>query len=293
MELIELLGERSHPKQPSGTLLRRIEYPKFILDEYSLELNGLESVPAYFIKPVGVSGPYPTIIFNHSHGGDFIHGKDEVINGASYLQTPSFAETFSELGFAVWAIDAWGFGERGGINESELYKEFLLKGHTLWGMRLFDLVSLIDYLETREDIDSNRLATLGMSMGGLLSWWLSAIDKRIKVTIDIAAQVDIETLIENRRLDHHGFYYYIPKLLKYYSTASIQEKIAPRPRMSLVGKNDTMCFPTGVEKLKNHLIDVYKKQEKQDHFMSLSLTGGHMETTEMRAYWTDFLKKHL
>lgn len=54
------------------------------------------------------------------------------------------------MGYAVWSIDAWGFEERGGISESELFKQFLLTGKTLWGMRIYDVISLIDYLETRK-----------------------------------------------------------------------------------------------------------------------------------------------
>lgn len=103
-------------------------------------------------------------------------------------------------------------------------------------MRIYDVISLIDYLETREDTDTQRLATIGLSMGGLLSWWVAALDSRVKVCIDLAAQVDIETLLLHRHLDHHGFYYYVPNLLTAYTTLAIQEKIAPRPRLSLVGK---------------------------------------------------------
>lgn len=63
-------------------------------------------------------------------------------------------------------------------------------------MRLFDSMRLLDYIATRKDLDDTRIATIGMSMGGLLSWWLAALDERVKVTIDIAAQVDTETLLE-------------------------------------------------------------------------------------------------
>lgn len=72
-------------------------------------------------------GPYL-----HSHGGDFSVGKSELIHGAPYLASPSFAEVLTGMGYAVWSIDAWGFEERGGISESELFKQFLLTGKTLW-----------------------------------------------------------------------------------------------------------------------------------------------------------------
>ncbi|MGG5359490.1 hypothetical protein IGI57_000437 [Enterococcus sp. DIV0213j] len=292
MSLFDLLGDSAPAEKVTGKHLRSEKREGYILEHHQLVLNGLETVPALYAHPAG-EGPFPTVLFFHSHGGDFSTGKSELIQGANYLCTPSFAETITGMGFAVWAIDAWGFEERSGISESELFKGFLLTGKTLWGMRLFDGLRLIDYLETRKDINCQRLAVIGMSMGGMMSWWLSALDPRIRVCIDIAAQVDIETLLEHRRLDHHGYYYYIPKLLNYYSTADIQAQIAPRPRLSLVGKNDTMCLDKGVQKLAKKLHSIYEKQDASQYFRSESLTGGHMETQEMREKWQSFLKEHL
>lgn len=294
VKLIDLLGDNARVSQVEGEKIASCECEDYLVETYSLKLNSIEKVPAYCIRPlVKSSNPMPVVLYQHSHGGDFSLGKSECITGTSYLQSPNFAKSITDLGAVVWAIDAWGFEERGGISESELYKEFLVTGKTLWGMRLFDCMALIDYLETREDMDTNRLATIGMSMGGLLSWWLAAIDYRVKVCIDIAAQVDIETLIQQRRLDHHGFYYYVPNLLKYYSTIDIQKMICPRPRMSLVGSNDTMCFYSGVEKINRELRIAYESVDIVDNFIGLSLTGGHQETSMMRSKWQEFLKEHL
>ncbi|MBZ5798130.1 prolyl oligopeptidase family serine peptidase, partial [Burkholderia contaminans] len=80
----------------------------------------------------------------------------------------------------------------------------------LWGMMLYDNRRLVDYMCQREDIDASRIATIGMSMGGLMAWWMAALDERIQVTVDICGQVDAHTLIAKRGLDHHGFYSYVP-----------------------------------------------------------------------------------
>lgn len=122
---------------------------------------------------------------------------------------------------------------------------------------------------------------------------MAALDSRVKVCIDLAAQVDIETLLLHRRLDHHGFYYYVPNLLTAYTTLAIQEKIAPRPRLSLVGKNDTMCLDEGVLKLRKGLDKKYQSMGSPENFSSFSLTGGHMETQEMRNIWKQFIREHL
>lgn len=292
-QLFPLLGDRSKPETLSAQVVRIEKRNGYLLESLMLDLNGLEKVPAYFAKPLEADGKLPTIIFNHSHGGNFDQGKEELLNSSSYLQNPSFVEEITGLGFAVCSIDMWGFNERKGKQESELVKEMLLYGQTLWGMRLYDNMSLMDYLETRPDVDSSRLATIGMSMGGLMSWWLAALDERIKVTVDIAGQVHIETLIQKRGLDHHGFYYYVPGFLKHVSTLAVQELIVPRSRISLAGRDDRLCPIEGAQFLNEQLQKLYANQQVPQNFEGFVLTGGHQETREMRALWTTFLKKHL
>ena len=291
--LIELLGDYPHAKDRKVQLIRREEKDNYVLESLMLQLNEEESVPAYVAKPLNKEGPLPIVLFNHSHGGNFDQGKEELLISNSYLQSPSFVEAITTLGNAVGSIDMWGFNERKGKLESELVKEMLLDGRSLWGMRIFDNIAFLDYLVDRPDIDQNRVATIGMSMGGLMSWWMAALDERIKVTVDIAAQVHIETLRQKRGLDHHGFYYYVPGFLKQFSTLAVQSLIVPRPRLSLVGKDDRMCPLEGVILLDEELGKIYGKYDAKNQWNSQIVTGGHQETKEMRKQWENFLQKHL
>jgi hypothetical protein len=99
-------------------------------------------------------------------------------------------------------------------------------------------------------------------MGGLMAWWLAALDERIGVIVDICGQVDAHTLIAVRGLDHHGYYSYVPGLLKHFTTLEIQKRIVPRPRMSLVGRNDRLCPIEGVEHLDEGCLKLMKPQGK-------------------------------
>ncbi|MBT1022801.1 hypothetical protein KJW59_20945, partial [Enterococcus faecium] len=66
-----------------------------------------------------------------------------------------------------------------------------------------------------------------------------------------------------------------------------------RPRLSLVGKNDTMCLDEGVLKLRKGLDKKYQSMGSPENFSSFFLTGGHMETQEMRNIWKQFIREHL
>ena len=41
-----------------------------------------EPIPAYFVRPKG-EGVFPAVLFNHSHGGQYHIGKDELLGPAS------------------------------------------------------------------------------------------------------------------------------------------------------------------------------------------------------------------
>ncbi|WP_390410201.1 CocE/NonD family hydrolase [Lacticaseibacillus jixiensis] len=290
-ELIALLGKR--PKlAPSGQVLFTRPHGKATLETLALTLNDIEQVPAYFAYP-NDGQTHPLVIFNHSHGGNFALGKDELIAGNTYLCDPPFLDALLAQGYAVGCIDMFAFGERQGFKEEELVKSFLITGRTVWGMRLFDNMQFVSYLSMRPEVDPARIATIGMSMGGMMSWWLAALDPRIKVCVDIAGQVDLETLMAQRGLGHHGFYYYVPSLLEHFSTQQIQELIVPKARLSLSGRGDVMCPIQGVQKLDAGLQVAYAKAQQPDNWRSISATGGHQETAAMRAAWLQFMQVHL
>lgn len=287
-ELPQCLGDRVEVR-----LFGTEEFEAFTLERLTLDLNGIEPVPAYLVKPKGAEGRLPVVLYNHSHGGNYQNGKDELIYGAGYLQKRSFAEALTGEGYAALCIDAWCFGERRGRTETQIFKEMLWNGRVLFGMMAYDSMRAVDYLHTREDLDCSRIAALGLSMGGTMAWWLSALDERIKVCVDICSLTDFHTLSELNGYDCHGIYYYIPGLLKYFTTAGINALIAPRPHLSLCGAYDQLVPHAGVAKIDRELKDIYMRHAAESAWQLKTYPCGHFETAEMRYELLAFLKKWL
>lgn len=291
-ELYNLLGDLPDRQVPvTSKLISKEERGKFIIERLLLDLNEIERVPAYYIYPKNIDGKTPVILFNHSHGGNYHVGKDEVLNGAAYMYKKSYAEELTDLGYSVLCIDEWGFGERRGRSEGEIFKEMLWKGQVMWGMMVYDSIRAIDYLFTREDVDTERIGTLGMSMGSTKAWWAAALDNRIKVCVDICCMTDFQALIEARGLDGHGIYYYVPKLLKYFTTAQINALISPRPHLSLNGIYDRLTPNKGLDIISEELEGVYREDRAEECFELRKYPVAHLETAEMREDIVEFLKK--
>jgi cephalosporin-C deacetylase-like acetyl esterase len=291
--LYSLMGDLPPDRPIESRLVSTEERERYTLEKLTLQLNGIEPVPAYFIKPKQGDGPFPAILFNHSHGGNYRLGKDELINGNVYMQDPPYADAFAQQGYAALCIDAWGFGERSGRSESEIFKQMLWSGQVMWGMMVYDNLRAFQFLKSRTDVDPSRIGTLGMSMGSTMAWWTAALETEIKVCVDICCMTDFQSLIDARGLDGHGIYYYVPSLVKHFTTAQINAMIAPRPHLSLVGIHDLLTPSAGFDRIDEELTALYRRMHAPEAWKLLRYPTGHLETAEMREDILDFLLKYL
>lgn len=293
-ELYRLLGDLpSTSHKITAKKCSEEEQPSYILEKLLLDLNGIEPVPAYFVKPKNVQGRTPVVLFNHSHGRNFELGKDELLKGNTYLQNPSYAEQLTKMGYSALCIDAWGFGERRGRTESEIFKQMLWMGQVLWGMRVYDSMRALDYLVSRPDVDAEQMATLGISMGGTMAWWTAALDTRIKACVNICSLTDFEALIDTQGLDGHSIYFYVPGLLKHFSTSQINELISPRPHLALAGNYDRLTPAQGLDKIDRALKSKYTEEGASEAWTMRRYNTGHFETADMRFEIVNFLKRWL
>ena len=268
----------------------------YVLEKLKLDLNGIEDVPAFFVRPLSAKRGerLPTILYNHAHGGDYKLGKHGLVNGSRYFQKPPYADELTGRGYNALCIDHWVFGERSGRTESSVFKQMLWQGRVMWGMMVFDSLRAIDYLVTREDVDPERIGTLGLSMGSTMAWWTAALDERVKVCVDICCLTDFDALVESNGLDGHGVYYYVPRLLKHFTTSQINALIAPRPHLALAGNKDALTPVKGLDRIDAELKRAYAADgAPADAWRLFRQDVGHTETPEMRAEIVNFLEKWL
>ena len=293
-ELYGLLGDLPPRVRPiSAEVVSVEERPGYILEKVVLDLNGVERVPGYFARPKGASGGAPAVLYNHAHGGKYDIGKEEFIEHRDGFQRPPYAELLTSRGYCGLCLDMWAFGERATRSEMDLFKEMLWKGQVLWGMMVYDSLRGLDYLASRPEVDAGRLGTVGLSMGSTMAWWVAALEERVKVCVDICCLTDFDALIETDHLSGHGIYYYVPSLLKHFTTAQINALIAPRAHLSLAGDRDPLTPPAGLERIDRELKEVYARLGHAGNWRLLRYEVGHEETAEMRGEIVGFLGERL
>jgi len=293
-ELLSLLGDLPPLDRPiRAERLWRDTRPHYHLEKWTLDLNGLEPVPAYVTLPLDARGPAPAVLYNHAHGSDYALGTDELLNGRSHLQAPPYAEALAREGVAALCIDHWVFGERATRTESAAFKQMLWEGRVLWGMMVYDSLRAIDFLVERPEVDPARIGTLGLSMGSTMAWWVAALDTRVQVCVDLCCLTDYQALIDAGGLDGHGVYYYVPRLLKHFTSAEINALIAPRPHLGLAGDHDPLTPPAGLDRIDAALRDAYAAAGAPDAWRLLRYDCGHQETPGMRVEVIEWLRRWL
>jgi dienelactone hydrolase len=305
--LVKLLGDMpARPEPRKVKVIATEDRGTFTLEKIEFH-NGADAiVPGYVMIPksarsANAAAPArrPCIVLLHEHGGS----KDSVCLNVSARDHAG--TQLVEKGYVVAAIDGYFHGERVGrgpagavenkpAQEMSFSKINLWLGRTLWGMQVRDEQCLLDYLETRPEIDANRIGATGMSMGATRSWWLAALDDRIKAIVGVVCFTRYTELIQHGYLRAHGIYYFVPGLLQHFDTEAIHALVAPRPHLELSGDQDPGAPLDGVETLERKLADVYRLYGKPENFRSVVWKNtGHEYLPEMRERMITWFEKHL
>jgi dienelactone hydrolase len=298
--LLKLLGEMPPRPDPAKVhVVSRQDHDDYTLERFEFH-NGVDMVvPGILLLPTKRVGRVPAIIGLHGHGSS----KESICTDASSSQL--IGPMLARRGYVVAAIDACFNGERVGKGpastldnaagqEASLFKLYLWQGHTLWGMMLREEQCLIDYLETRPEIDKDRIAATGMSMGCTRSWWLAAIDDRIKAIVGVACFTRYTELIAHGNIRKHGIYYFVPGVLKEFDTEAIYALIAPRPMLMLSGDQDGGAPTDGIAVLEQKLGSVYGLYGKGEQFRSIVYKNtGHEYLPEMKDQMAQWFERYL
>ena len=266
---------------PGGTLLRSEITPFARVEHWMLALNSEEPVPALLLHPLH-EAPRGIVLYCHAHGNRFDMGKDELLKGRPALQSPAYGDVLPALGYAVLAIDHWCFGERANNTEHAMVKRLLWQGKTLWGYRVHDTLIALEWLRLQAGFAALAVTTLGLSMGSTMAIWAAALEPTIAACVDLCCLAEFDALLANGSFDLHGEYFFVPGLLAEFSAAEISALIAPRPHLSLVGLDDPLTPPVGVDNVNVALTEAYRALGTASAWTQFQSPGGHVETTVMR-----------
>ncbi len=271
-----------------------------------------QRVPGLIIKQSSTNRR-PVVIVLHGTGGN------------KEGQIPLLKD-LAKLGFIAVAIDGRYHGERtkSGTGSAE-YGEAMLRTYrsgkelpflydTCW-----DVMRLLDYLETRSDVDAKKIALIGFSKGGMETYLTAAVDPRVAAAVPfigvqsfrwalennswqsrvgtfqaaIEAAAKDEGLTEiNSKFVQKFYDRVMPGIYNKFDGDQMTPLIAPRPLFVINGDTDARTPMPGLMICIDAIQKAYGKNKDKFTFKAQPKTG-HAVTDESRKEAIAWLQKWL
>lgn len=106
----------------------------------------------------------------------------------------------TRAGFALFAIDAQYHGERKPSDDIPFFGMYPYRARDALIQTVIDLRRGVDYLQTRKEIDPDRIGYIGASMGGIIGAMFAGVDERVKAPVLLVAGGDWKILMERSTL---------------------------------------------------------------------------------------------
>lgn len=293
------LGKLPEPVPLNPEITERVDCGDYWRERVLLDTTKWDTVPAYVLVPKDVKPgePRPGILAAHGHGAgksDITASRPDREQAVRQLNY-DYAVQFVRRGYVVIAPDWRGFGERqspgqwvrssrDGCNVN--YMAYGYFGYHLLTLQVWDGMRCIDYLQSRPEVDGERIGCGGLSFGGTMTTYLSALDTRIKVVcISGYLSTVAGDAITLRGNGNFCGAQYSPGLLDIGDIPDVACLIAPRPLVAEMGTDDT-CFIIEDAKAAYAQVErLYHAIGEGDKIVSDVFEGGHEWSGRVSMDW--------
>ncbi|WP_168164224.1 alkaline phosphatase D family protein [Pirellula sp. SH-Sr6A] len=202
---------------------------------------------------------------------------------------------FARHGMACLIVDTIQLGEFQGEHHGT-YKlgrwDWISKGYTPAGVEAWTCMRAIDYLESRIEMDSERIGVTGRSGGGAYSWYAAALDPRIRAVVPVAGITDLRNHVLDGCVEGHCDCMYMVNTFRW-DYGKLAALIAPRPLLLTNTDSDSIFPLDGVIRIHRQLESLYRQVGKPQDYGLLIGPGPHKDSQELQVGAFKWLHLHL
>jgi len=260
----------------------KIEHDEFIVEKIHFQSRPGLYVTANLYIPKGLEKPAPAILYVCGHG----QVKKDGISYGNKVRYQHHAAWFARHGYVCLTMDTLQLGEIEGIHHgTHRYNMWWWnsRGYTPAGVEAWNCIRALDYLETREEVDKDRISVTGRSGGGAYSWWIAAIDDRIKAAVPVAGITDLQNHVVDGCVEGHCDCMFILNTYRW-DYPLVAALVAPRPLLISNTDKDRIFPLDGVLRLHEKVRNIYRLYDAEPN-LGLNITEGpHQDTQELRVH---------
>lgn len=296
-EILRLVGL---PELDRRTPVRFLSKGFIERDTYTIEKILFESYPGMMVPglvyaPKRIPSLAPAMISIPGHV--YCEGKASESVQARCINLASrgiIAMTFDYIGTGErnTGANACGAMPYGGGNEHGL-RTFSYTAGNPTGLDILDGIRAVDYLRTRKDVDPERIGFTGESGGSNTTYWVSALDERVKLAVPVCSVTTFDYWIRNNR--NWDWHQRPPGIRRVAEISTLLAMIAPRPLLvigSLRG-TDAEEFPFDqTEEAVAGARRVYKLYGAEDNTEIWESNTNHGYQRDKRERMYSFVEKH-
>ena len=283
---LEMLGLNPLPERTplNATVTGTLERGDYVVEKIHFQSLPGAHVAGNLYRPAKVSGKLPAVLYLCGH----TKGK---VN-APYQANPRW---FGQHGYVALVLDPVQLGECQGMHHGT-YRDgrfdWPSRGYTPAGTEVWNAMRALDYLQSRDDVDGEKMGVTGLSGGGAMSWLLGAADDRVKCVVPVCQSGSIERMAVDRATDGHcdcAFW------INYYRWCwpDIGALIAPRAFLIASGSEDVLWRPAGYRDVAHRIRHQYDALGVPKQFDLVEDLSPHGYTPKLRQAIFTFFNTHL
>jgi dienelactone hydrolase len=263
----------------------------FVIDKLHFQSRPGLYVTGNLYRPKSVNEVerLPAVLYVCGHSG---RGRDG--NKAAFQHHGMW---FATHGYVCLIIDSLQLGELAGIHHGTYRYDrwwWQARGYTPAAVECWNGIRAIDYLQSRPDVDPEKIAVTGISGGGAATFWIAAADERVKVAVPVSGMSDLEDYVAGKIVSGHCDCMFMINTFGW-SWTNIAALIAPRPMLFENSGHDTIFPMTGNNRIRARLEKLYSLYTKRpaDLFDIGVTPGGHDDNPELRLMAYRWINRHL
>ena len=283
-QLFEMLGLEPLPQKTDlkPDITGKVEHEQFIVEKIHYQSRPGLYVTGNLYIPKGLEKPAPAILYVCGHGAV----KKNNISYGSKVRYRHHAAWFARHGYVCFIIDTLQLGEIEGIHHGTYrYKMWWWnsRGYTPAGVEAWNCIRALNYLQTRKEVDISRVGVTGRSGGGAYSWWIAALDDRIKAAVPVAGVTDLQNHVVDGCVEGHCDCMYIVNTYRW-DYPLVAALVAPRPLLISNSDKDRIFPLDGVVRVYRKVQKIYSLYDAEKN-LGLHITEGpHKDTQELRIH---------